>query len=355
MISLNSLSLQFQLESLDGNSKAQLKLLDQTLLPHEEKWLNIKNVPEMIEAIKALRVRGAPLIGVAAALSLAKSALDGNSIEQLKKEADDLYEARPTAVNLMICMARMKNVLQSQDNSQKALTQTAIDIFNEDVELCEKIAINGAALFEDGDRILTHCNTGALATAGVGTALGAIRKAHEQGKKIHVYVDETRPLLQGGRLTAWELQKLGIPFTLITDNMAGHLMSQGSISKAIVGCDRIAANGDFANKIGTYSVAVLCHFHRIPFFVAGPYTTVDPECPSGADIPIEERKAFEVLGVEGSFDGGYKKIQWAPNNSAVYNPAFDVTPHSLVSAWIMDKAVYKIDQVMAGTFKGESK
>lgn len=355
MLKLESLSLRFKADSFNAGAACQLELLDQTLLPHEEKWLDIKNTSDMIEAIKALRVRGAPLIGVAAALSLAQSAIQKMSKSDLIVAANDLYEARPTAVNLMICMDRMKKVLSSEQFSVEALVKTAVDIFEEDVQLCNRIAENGATLFQDGDRILTHCNTGALATAGVGTALGAIRKAFEQGKKIHVYVDETRPLLQGGRLTAWELQKLGIPFTLITDNMAGHLMSQGAISKAIVGCDRIAANGDFANKIGTYSVAVLCHFHRIPFYVAGPYTTVDPLCPSGADIPIEERKAFEVQGVEGSFDGGYKKIQWAPNGSPVYNPAFDVTPHSLVSAWIMDNAVYKIDQVMGGAFHGGKK
>ncbi|MGZ3690948.1 MAG: S-methyl-5-thioribose-1-phosphate isomerase, partial [Pseudobdellovibrio sp.] len=219
----------------------------------------------------------------------------------------------------------------------------AVRIFNEDVELCEKMAANGATLINDGDQILTHCNTGGLATAGVGTALGVIRKAHEQGKKIHVYVDETRPLLQGGRLTAWELSKLNIPCTLITDNMAAHLMSLKKINKAIVGSDRIAVNGDFANKIGTYSVAVNCHYHQIPFYVAAPYTTVDPECANGSQIPIEQRNKKEVQG--------YGELLWAPHEVAVYNPSFDVTPHKLVSAWILDKKVYYQKDVDQGVFR----
>lgn len=351
MINFESMAVRFSVDSVSNATSCKFELLDQTLLPHEEKWLHIENNVQLIEAIKALRVRGAPLIGVAASFGLAQSAIQGKKSSELLVESQNLYEARPTAVNLMICMERMQKKLTANFSSNE-LVKTAIDIYNEDIALCSRIAENGAALFVDGDKILTHCNTGSLATAGVGTALGVIRKAHEQGKNIHVYVDETRPLLQGARLTAWELKKLGIPFTLITDNMAGHLMSQGAITKAIVGCDRIAANGDFANKIGTYSVAVLCHYHRIPFYVAGPYTTVDSFCAAGKDIPIEERKANEVLGVECSIDGQYIKIQWAPKNSPTYNPSFDVTPHPLVSRWIMDKAVYKVEDVLNGAFKG---
>lgn len=338
MIKLRSLGLESDIDS----QKFSLRLLDQTLLPHEEKWIEIQNYEQMIEAIKMLRVRGAPLIGVAASLMVAKSAFEKTNSEKLLVQAKALYEARPTAVNLMICLDRMMKPIKDNFSAQLVI-DLAVQIFNEDVELCQKMAMNGAALIEDGDQILTHCNTGGLATAGVGTALGVIRKAHDQGKKIHVYIDETRPLLQGGRLTAWELQKLNIPCTLITDNMAAHLMSLKKITKAIVGSDRIAVNGDFANKIGTYSVAVNCFYHHIPFYVAAPYTTVDPKCPNGEAIPIEQRNASEVLG--------YQTTIWAPKNIKVYNPSFDVTPNNLVSAWILDKAVYNKNDIEKGVLK----
>lgn len=320
----------------------QLFVLNQQALPMQENWIQILNVPDMISAIQSLAVRGAPMIGVAASFALAKSAQQGHSLEQLKKESQDLYEARPTAVNLMNCLDRMRECFDEKNFSEKLL-QTAFELFDEDVRLCNQIAMAGAALIKDGDGILTHCNTGALATAGVGTALGIIQKAFQEGKKIHVYVDETRPLLQGGRLTAWELGKLGIPYTLITDNMAGMIMGQGKIQKIFVGSDRIAANGDFANKIGTYSVAVLAHFHRIPFYVAAPYTTVDPHCPSGEEIPIEERKASEVQG--------FGSLMWAPVGSQVYNPAFDVTPASLTTSWITDAGIFTHKDVAAGCFQ----
>lgn len=338
MIQLKSLALEADI----SENKFVIRLLDQTLLPHQEKWLNIETNEQMIEAIKALRVRGAPLIGVAASMMVGKLASEKKSFDELMQKSNELYEARPTAVNLMICIDRMKKLIQ-QKSSLQSIIDLSVQIFNEDVELCEKMATNGASLIEDGDQILTHCNTGGLATAGVGTALGVIRKAFEQGKKIHVYIDETRPLLQGGRLTAWELQKLNIPCTLITDNMAAHLMSLGKITKAIVGSDRIAVNGDFANKIGTYSVAVNCHYHKVPFYVAAPYTTVDPKCENGKLIPIEQRHATEVKG--------YADLQWAPKNINVYNPSFDVTPNELVSAWILDKAVYYKNDVQKGVFK----
>jgi methylthioribose-1-phosphate isomerase len=325
-----------------SDSVFNLRLLDQTLLPHQEKWIEINSNEQMIEAIKALRVRGAPLIGVAASLMIGKLAFEKVPQSDLLKKSKELYEARPTAVNLMICVDRMTKLIRDNFNSAEVV-ELSVQIFNEDVELCEKMATNGASLLVDGDQILTHCNTGGLATAGLGTALGVIRKAHEQGKKIHVYVDETRPLLQGGRLTAWELKKLNIPFTLITDNMAAHLMSLKKITKAIVGSDRIAVNGDFANKIGTYSVAVNCHYHKIPFYVAAPYTTVDRDCANGALIPIEQRSAKEVQG--------YGELQWAPKDIKVYNPSFDVTPSELVSAWVLDKAVFYKKDVDAGVFK----
>ena len=323
-----------------------IRLLDQTLLPATEKWIHIEDKTQMIEAIKALRVRGAPLIGVAASLMIGKLAASGIPPKELLIHAKNLFEARPTAVNLMICVDRMtKNIINGY--SAKAIVDLAVEIFNEDILLCEKISVNGATLIEDGDQILTHCNTGGLATAGTGTALGVIRKAFEQGKKIHVYIDETRPLLQGGRLTAWELKKLNIPCTLITDNMAAQLMSLKKITKAIVGSDRIATNGDFANKIGTYSVAVNCFYHNIPFYVAAPYTTVDIHCADGAQIPIEQRSSTEVTGVSGSFG----EVTWAPEGISVYNPAFDVTPAKLVSNWILDKATYDKKNIESGILK----
>jgi methylthioribose-1-phosphate isomerase len=348
-LELASLSLRLQ------NNK--LEILDQRVLPFEEKWLNITCSEEMITAIQNLQVRGAPLIGVAAAFALAHesflSVLERKPITtaNLLLKAKALHEARPTAVNLMICMDRMIELLKTfspqqniGENEVQQLLSLAHKIYSEDVQLCEEIANNGAALVNDGDQILTHCNTGGLATAGVGTALGIIRRAHEQGKRIHVYVDETRPLLQGGKLTAWELGKLGIPYTLITDNMAGHLMSQNKITKAFVGADRIACNGDFANKIGTYSVAVLCHYHKIPFYVAAPYTTFDPKCSDGKQIPIEQRAASEVLGATGAFG----TIHWAPTDAKVYNPAFDVTPANLVSGWVLDKKVFNLKEIQSG-------
>lgn len=326
--------------------KIQLRLLDQTLLPHQEKWFVVETNEQMIEAIKGLRVRGAPLIGVAASLMIAKLAAEKLDSKKLLKLAKELYEARPTAVNLMICIDRMTRLMQTNFTLEKVVN-LAVKIFEEDVELCEKIAENGAALIQDGDQILTHCNTGGLATAGVGTALGVIRKAHQQGKKIHVFINETRPLLQGGRLTAWELEKLKIPCTLIVDNMAAHLMSLKKITKAIVGSDRIAINGDFANKIGTYSVAVNCHYHQIPFYVAAPYTTVDTECLSGEQIPIEQRASAEVRGVKGHFG----EVLWAPDHVQVYNPAFDVTPAKLISAWILDRGNYFKSDIEQGVLK----
>lgn len=344
LLKLESLALRFNY-SQDLKS-CDYFILDQTLLPQNETWIKIKTTEMMIDAIKKLQVRGAPLIGVAATLSLAQSAIAGATSTELLTKAQHLYEARPTAVNLMVCIDRMRSLLKN-DSCLISIVNLAVQIFNEDVDLCHKISRNGAELIEDGDQILTHCNTGGLATAGIGTALGVIKIAHESGKKIHVYVDETRPLLQGARLTAWELQKLNIPMTLITDNMAAHLMQQKKITKAIVGSDRIAQNGDFANKIGTYSVAVNCFYHHIPFYVAAPYTTIDFECVSGETIPIEQRSASEVTGATGHFGS----INWSPEKCAVYNPAFDVTPAKLTTAWITDRGVYSQKDIDLGVFK----
>ena len=298
----------------------KLWALDQTLLPHRELWVECRNPDEMAALIRRLAVRGAPLIGVAAAASLAKFHEDGASPQAFSDATHVLREARPTAVNLSACIDR----ITADPSNAVALAES---LFDEDVALCERIAENGQRFIQDGDRILTHCNTGGLATVGIGTALGIIRKAHESGKKIHVFVDETRPLLQGARLTAWELERLKIPYTLICDNMAASLMKQGRIQKVFVGSDRIAKNGDFANKVGTYSLAVLAHHHRIPFYVAAPYTTVDESCATGAAIPIEERAPDEV------------RAGRSPANCSVYNPAFDVTPRSLVTSIILDRGV----------------
>ena len=228
----------------------------------------------------------------------------------------------------------------------QALEAEALRLVEEDKQLCDRIAEAGSALVKPGSRLLTHCNTGGLATAGVGTALGVIALAHRQGKVTNVWVDETRPLLQGGRLTAWELGELGVPYQLIADSMAASLMAQGQVDAVWVGADRIAANGDVANKIGTYSLAVLAHYHQIPFYVAAPQTTLDRYCPNGAAIPIEQRAAAEVTGVAGSFGA----VQWAPTGAAVYNPAFDVTPAGLISGWVLDSGVVTPAQVAAGAF-----
>jgi len=338
MMPLDSLCLRY--------SENEFLILDQTQLPHQEVWVPIQKVSDMIHAIKTLQVRGAPLIGVAAALALAQSARQGTDRKTLLTQAKALYEARPTAVNLMNCIARMKKVIESTQD-KNLIEKTALDLFNEDVLLADRMAQNGVHLIQDGDNILTHCNTGGLATVGIGTALGVIIRAHQNGKKIHVFVDETRPLLQGGRLTTWELRKHQIPHTLITDNMAGHLMSLGKIHKVFLGSDRIATNGDFANKIGTYSVAVLAHFHKVPFYVVAPYTTVDPFCSRGEDIPIEQRDFDEVRGAKGSFGN----VSWAPAGTHVYNPSFDVTPFHLVSGWVLDQKFYTPEDIQCGELK----
>ena len=318
-------------------SKDKMQILDQTKLPHEEVWIDVQSIDQMVTIIKNLQVRGAPLIGVSAALALATALQRGLALYEFEDAAKKLRAARPTAVNLMNAIDRMLSKWK-QDGSQEALINEAIHQFNEDVELCEKMASNGGHLLPEGG-ILTHCNTGGLATVGRGTALGVIQKAHELGKKIHVYVDETRPLNQGSRLTTWELNKLGIPFTLICDNMAADLMRKGKIQAAITGSDRIATNGDFANKIGTYGVAALCSLHKIPFFVAAPQTTVDKNCHHGDDIEIEERDPKEVRT--------HIALQTAP----VWNPAFDVTPAKMVSYWILDTGAYQIMDIEAGVLK----
>lgn len=344
MIELSSTGLKFQLNL--QTQELKFELLDQTLLPAQEKWIVIQNHLQLIECIQSLRVRGAPLIGVAAVLGLAQAAFKTTDLEVLQSIFQLLYQARPTAVNLMNCLDRMQPFIKDPVNVM-ALMEKAVEIYREDENLCARMSENGASLIQDGDQIITHCNTGGLATAGIGTALGAIIKAHRSGKKIHVYVDETRPLLQGGRLTAWELQKHGVPMTLIADNMAAHLMSLKRINKAFVGSDRIAINGDFANKIGTYSLAVNCHHHQVPFYVVAPSTTVDKKCLSGSEIHIEQRPSHEVTGVRGSFGD----VTWAPEGVPVFNPAFDVTPFSLTTGWVLETGVLSIRDVQNGQLK----
>ncbi|ELY4671571.1 S-methyl-5-thioribose-1-phosphate isomerase [Cronobacter muytjensii] len=325
----------------------KLWILDQQALPQEKNWLPADTVDALVGHIHALRVRGAPLIGLSASLLLALLAEKGMTRDALGQALDVLRAARPTAVNLMNNLDRMKQALAQADFAA-ALGAEALRLVQEDRELCERIARAGSALVTPGSRLLTHCNTGGLATAGVGTALGVIARAHEEGKVANVWVDETRPLLQGGRLTAWELGELGVPYQLITDSMAASLMAQGQVDAVWVGADRIAANGDVANKIGTYSLAVLAKYHNVPFYVAAPQTTLDPACPNGAAIPIEQRAAAEVTGVAGSFGA----VQWAPENARVYNPAFDVTPASLISGWVLDGGVVTPDEVANGRFAG---
>lgn len=303
------------------SDSAALHVLDQRLLPHEERWVACRDPDHMVELIQTLAVRGAPLIGVAAALALAHHAHQGASVAELRASAARLRSARPTAVNLMAAVDRLTSLAQFTPEN---VMREAEAFFEEDVASCEALAERGFELIAEGDSILTHCNAGGLVTAGIGTALGVIRRAHERGKRIHVFVDETRPLLQGARITAWELGKLGIAYTLICDNMAASLMAAGKIQKVFVGADRIAKNGDVANKIGTYGVAVLAHHHRIPFYVVAPRTTFDAGCPSGREIPIEQRLPDEVRAGK------------SPSECPVWNPAFDVTPRELITSIVFD-------------------
>ncbi len=318
----------------------KLKILDQTLLPHEKKWLSCENVDALIEMIQRLAIRGAPAIGISSSLLLAILAEHGHSREQLIKDGVRLKESRPTAVNLMNNIDRVLEKVSENDYPSSVIRE-AESIYLEDVDLCEKMSRLGADIIKKNESILTHCNTGGLATAGIGTAMGVIRTAHEDGKNITVFVDETRPLLQGGRLTSWECGELGISHVVICDSSAAMLMKAGKVDRVFVGSDRIATNGDFANKIGTYSLAVLAHYHDVPFYVVAPRTTIDPECFSGKDIPIEERDASEVLGIT----GGLCSYTWAPEKSPAYNPAFDVTPAELVTGWVLDTGVFTFNDL----------
>ena len=301
----------------------RLFILDQTRLPNEEIYIEMKSLEECFEAIKKLMVRGAPAIGIFAGYSLAL--FHGNTIEKAKEHLDS---ARPTAVNLTYATTRILNAYKSG----RSLIDEAIAIHNEDIEMCRKISEYGLSLLRDGDGILTHCNAGELATSKYGTGLGPLILGKEKGYDFHVYSDETRPLLQGARLTAYELEKSGVDVTLICDNMASLVMKKGLINAVLVGCDRIAANGDVANKIGTSGVAILAKHYGIPFYVLGPYSTVDFDTPTGDDIVIEEREADEIKTMF------FEKPMALPETKC-FNPAFDVTDHSLITAIITDKGI----------------
>ena len=316
-----------------------LALLDQTRLPVEEVWDDYTDYRAVAEAIRRLVVRGAPAIGISAAYAVCLAALEhqdrpGDFRPGLEAALETLAASRPTAVNLFWALDRMRGVLEAQGwNPQAipALIREAEAIHREDIAMNRKMGKHGASLVPKGARILTHCNAGAIATGGYGTALGVVRAAHAAGHVAMVYCDETRPLLQGARLTAWELVKDGIPATLITDGMAASLMAQGKIDLVFLGCDRMAANGDFANKIGTYSVAVLAQYHGIPFYTVLPSSTIDLTIPDGKHIVIEERSPEEVTHFAG--------VQTAPEGVGVYNPAFDVTPHQLLTGIVTEKGV----------------
>jgi methylthioribose-1-phosphate isomerase len=317
---------------------AGVVMIDQTRLPREQVFVTCRDYREVAAAIRSMVIRGAPAIGVAAAMGVALGVQEDadSGTADFETVCETLAQTRPTAVNLFWAIDRMRRLAASLNGAPRhevvqRMIQEARQIRSEDIAICQAIGRNGEPLVPGGKTVLTHCNAGALATAGYGTALGVIRAAHEVGKKIDVFADETRPFLQGSRLTAWELQQDGIPTTIITDNMAGHFLHSGRIGCVVVGADRIAANGDVANKIGTYSVAVLAKENDVPFYVAAPVSTFDLTLASGEAIPIEQRPASEVTHVFG--------VPIAPENIAVENPAFDVTPARYVTAIICERGV----------------
>jgi methylthioribose-1-phosphate isomerase len=331
----------FMIQTLEWTDNG-VRFIDQTKLPGEETYVTCKNYGQVADAIRTMIVRGAPAIGVAAAMGIALGVRDSktDNVGELKRELDQICDVigktRPTAVNLFWAIDRMKKKFERLRvrpiaQIKQELIDEAKRMHAEDIAANQAMGRHGAALMPGSGGVLTHCNAGALATAGYGTALGVIRAAMEAGKKIHVYADETRPFLQGSRLTAWELMKDGIPTTVISDNMAGAMMRQGKIGAIVVGADRIAANGDVANKIGTYTVAVLAKENGIPFYVAAPISTVDLNCPDGSKIPIEQRNPNEVTHIAGK--------QMTPDGVSIENPAFDVTPAKYVAAIITERGI----------------
>lgn len=324
--------------------KNKVRIIDQTRLPEKLIYLNLSSINELWWAIRHLAVRGAPAIGIAAAFGVVLGMRNSQAKtvrkfeKELKRVIRYLKKARPTAVNLSWALERMERKVQGHAQKdlpfiKRSLLKEALKIIQEDKDICRKMARLGAKLVKDGDVILTHCNAGGLATADYGTALGVIYEAKKQGKRLKVYVDETRPVLQGARLTTWELMKHGVDVTLICDNMAAQLMKERRIDKIFVGADRIASNGDAANKIGTYNLAVLAGFHRLPFYVVAPVSSFDFRLKTGKDIPIEQRDPQEVRQVFGRVV--------APSNVKVYNPAFDVTPHRLISAIVTERGIFR--------------
>ncbi|OGV41813.1 MAG: S-methyl-5-thioribose-1-phosphate isomerase [Lentisphaerae bacterium GWF2_49_21] len=325
----------------------KLRLIDQTMLPEKLIYLETDDRQEIFDYIKRLVVRGAPAIGCAAGLGLAAVSQHSRArkvsefVREIRKTADYLASSRPTAVNLSWALNRTVAAVEKStadgagdvSSLKLVLLMEALEIVREDVEMCKSIGQNGVRLLKNGMGILTHCNAGALATADYGTALSPIYAAHEKGMKIKVYSDETRPLLQGSRLTAWELKRAGVDVTTICDNMAAQVMREGKINLVIVGADRIAANGDAANKIGTYGVAILAKYHKIPFYIAAPYSTVDISIRNGSGIPIEERNGDEIRR-------GFGRLT-APSDVTVYNPAFDVTPNELITGIITEKGIIR--------------
>jgi methylthioribose-1-phosphate isomerase len=338
-------------EHLGWSRSGALRLLDQTLLPGEERWLEIETLPALIEAIRSLRVRGAPAIGIAAAMGLVavlreransgvrEEAYDGGVRERFLAQVDEtawaIGSARPTAVNLRWAMERMRRRAQATEGGPvavlEALRAESQAIWDEDRAMCRAIAEHGQALMRPGIRVVTHCNTGALATGGIGTALGIVLLAAERGLDPEVLVDETRPLWQGSRLTAWELRRAGIRYAVHPDSAAASLMAQGKVDLVLVGADRVARNGDVANKLGTYALAIVARHHGVPFYAVAPGSSFDPGCPDGAAIPIEHRAPAEVTAPCG--------VLVAPPESAAFNPAFDVTPAALVTGYVTERGI----------------
>jgi methylthioribose-1-phosphate isomerase len=322
----------------------RVRILDQRRLPQEIRYLDCRDASAVAEAIRTMAIRGAPAIGVAAAMGIALAAKKTQThqpesfLKSLEKVCHEMRQTRPTAVNLFWAVDRMKRMVDQVytygvNETRERLVKEGLDILKEDIEINRKIGGYGKGLIKNGDGVLTHCNAGALATGGYGTALGVIYAAWAEGKRFRVFADETRPQLQGARLTAWELVQEKIPVTVITDNMAGWLMTKGEINLVLVGADRIARNGDTANKIGTYSLAVLSKWHDIPFYVVAPTSTLDLTIPSGSGIPIEDRNIKEVTHFQG--------IPITPKGVKAFNPAFDVTPHSLIHAIVTEKGIIR--------------
>jgi len=333
------------LRTIDLRDKSVV-IIDQTALPQRLRFIRCKSAEEVASAIKRMQVRGAPALAAAAAMALAVTALKSRArtkaqlLRELRRAAGVVGRTRPTAVNLFVGLKRVMDVAQASadaEQAREAVVREARRIADEDVEVNKRIGKNGARLLKDGDVVLTHCNAGALATVDYGTALGVIRCAWREGKRIRVIATETRPLLQGARLTAWELMQEGIPTTLVVDSAVGHLMARGEVTKVLVGADRVAANGDAANKIGTYTIAVLAKEHRVPFYVVAPIASIDLSTPTGGDIPIEYRAPQEVQFIQG------KRI--FPKGVKVLNPAFDVTPARLITGIVTERGVVKPNEL----------